>query len=290
MLIASDAIGMGLNLRIQRIIFASLSKFDGTTVRPLAPTEVKQIAGRAGRYSSNLGAGEVTCLHDGDLPLLRRTLSAPLSPLTKSGLAPTFEQLELFDRASGHSMSFAELLMAFEESARLSERHFCCALEPMARLAEIIECADGLGLYERHVLCQAPLDPRDTLHANLLRSWARELANGKPARLRYAPPERPPRSHAELQSLESYFRALDGYLWLALRFAESFSHTEKAHSYRDACAAMIEAALDDLPPLEGGSDGGGGHSQRERGRVAARELANRKRSGGSSSDAEARRR
>ena len=116
---------MGLNLRIQRIIFASLSKFDGTTVRPLAPTEVKQIAGRAGRYSSNLGAGEVTCLHDGDLPLLRRTLSAPLSPLTKSGLAPTFEQLELFDRASGHSMSFAELLMAFEESARLSERHFC---------------------------------------------------------------------------------------------------------------------------------------------------------------------
>ena len=97
----------------------------------------------------------------------------------------------------------------------------------MARLAEIIECSEGLGLYERHVLCQAPLDPRDTLHANLLRSWARELAKGKPARLRYAPPERPPRSHAELQSLESYFRALDGYLWLALRFAESFSHTER---------------------------------------------------------------
>lgn len=47
--VSTDAIGMGLNLPIRRIIFVSETKFDGTDVRPLDCCEVKQIAGRAGR-------------------------------------------------------------------------------------------------------------------------------------------------------------------------------------------------------------------------------------------------
>lgn len=47
--VATDAIGMGLNLPIRRVIFMSDEKFDGTDVRRLQPNEVKQIAGRAGR-------------------------------------------------------------------------------------------------------------------------------------------------------------------------------------------------------------------------------------------------
>jgi ATP-dependent RNA helicase SUPV3L1/SUV3 len=49
-LVATDAIGMGLNLPIRRIIFANTSKFDGVSNRLLNETEVKQIAGRAGRF------------------------------------------------------------------------------------------------------------------------------------------------------------------------------------------------------------------------------------------------
>jgi ATP-dependent RNA helicase SUPV3L1/SUV3 len=48
-LVATDAIGMGLNLPIRRVIFANTSKFDGTANRLLNATEVRQIAGRAGR-------------------------------------------------------------------------------------------------------------------------------------------------------------------------------------------------------------------------------------------------
>lgn len=47
--ISTDAIGMGLNLPIKRIIFSEDEKFDGKEVRCLYPPEVKQIAGRAGR-------------------------------------------------------------------------------------------------------------------------------------------------------------------------------------------------------------------------------------------------
>tara|TARA_B100000029_G_scaffold15432_1_gene15895 strand:- start:2680 stop:5148 length:2469 start_codon:yes stop_codon:yes gene_type:complete len=49
-LVATDAIGMGLNMDIQQINFSSLKKFDGKKTRRLRTTEISQIAGRAGRY------------------------------------------------------------------------------------------------------------------------------------------------------------------------------------------------------------------------------------------------
>jgi len=49
-LVATDAIGMGLNMDIEQVSFSSLKKFDGKKVRRLRTTEISQIAGRAGRY------------------------------------------------------------------------------------------------------------------------------------------------------------------------------------------------------------------------------------------------
>ena len=49
-LVATDAIGMGLNLDIKHVAFSATSKFDGQRIRPLMPHELAQIAGRAGRY------------------------------------------------------------------------------------------------------------------------------------------------------------------------------------------------------------------------------------------------
>ncbi len=52
-LVATDAIGMGLNLNINHVCFTSLEKFDGRYNRNLTPSEIGQIAGRAGRYKNN---------------------------------------------------------------------------------------------------------------------------------------------------------------------------------------------------------------------------------------------
>ena len=49
-LVATDAIGMGLNMDIEQVSFSSLKKFDGKKTRRLRTTEISQIAGRAGRY------------------------------------------------------------------------------------------------------------------------------------------------------------------------------------------------------------------------------------------------
>src|SRR5579885_3504829 len=52
-LVATDAIGMGLNLDVDHVAFAALEKFDGVGIRPLKPEEVGQIAGRAGRHMND---------------------------------------------------------------------------------------------------------------------------------------------------------------------------------------------------------------------------------------------
>ncbi len=52
-LVATDAIGMGLNLNINHVSFSSLEKFDGKYNRNLTPSELGQIAGRAGRYKKD---------------------------------------------------------------------------------------------------------------------------------------------------------------------------------------------------------------------------------------------
>jgi ATP-dependent RNA helicase SUPV3L1/SUV3 len=49
-LVATDAIGMGLNLDINHVAFSGLRKFDGRRMRELMPHELAQIAGRAGRH------------------------------------------------------------------------------------------------------------------------------------------------------------------------------------------------------------------------------------------------
>ncbi|MFK7874725.1 MAG: helicase-related protein [Paracoccaceae bacterium] len=64
-LVATDAIGMGLNLDVHHVAFSSLTKFDGRRMRPLQPNELAQIAGRAGRGMRN-GTFGVT----GDAPPL----------------------------------------------------------------------------------------------------------------------------------------------------------------------------------------------------------------------------
>ena len=52
-LVATDAIGLGLNMDVDHVAFAARDKFDGQRLRPLLPQEIGQIAGRAGRYMND---------------------------------------------------------------------------------------------------------------------------------------------------------------------------------------------------------------------------------------------
>lgn len=64
--VATDAIGMGVSIPIKRIVFMETSKYDGKITRKLTYTEIRQIAGRAGRYGI-YDIGEVAAIKDEDL-------------------------------------------------------------------------------------------------------------------------------------------------------------------------------------------------------------------------------
>lgn len=86
-LITTDAIGMGVNLPIRRIIFMSLQKFDGEEVRYLTSQEIKQIGGRAGRKGI-YDVGYVG-VHGYDQDFLRLNLEMDDDPIEQAVLGPS---------------------------------------------------------------------------------------------------------------------------------------------------------------------------------------------------------
>lgn len=83
-LVATDAIGMGLNLDIRHVAFESTHKFDGRRLRPLFPHELGQIAGRAGRHTEpgTFGVtGEAQPLDEGLIDAIENHRFQPISRL-----------------------------------------------------------------------------------------------------------------------------------------------------------------------------------------------------------------
>lgn len=86
-LVSTDAIGMGVNLPIRRIVFTELTKYDGEQVRLLTSQEVKQIAGRAGRLGI-YDVGYVATTTDGQL-FLEEQLEADDPPIEQAVVGPS---------------------------------------------------------------------------------------------------------------------------------------------------------------------------------------------------------
>ncbi len=82
-LVATDAIGMGLNLDIEHVAFSSLTKFDGHRMRYLMPEELAQIAGRAGRHTDNGTFGVTGEAHELDEDVAQAIMDHRFRPVTK---------------------------------------------------------------------------------------------------------------------------------------------------------------------------------------------------------------
>lgn len=103
-IVATDAIGMGLNLDLDHVAFAALSKFDGRRKRRLTPSEMAQIAGRAGRHQrdgtfgtlsgTGKGDGEPLQFTDEEVYAIEEHKFAPLTHLFWRDADPRFDRLE----------------------------------------------------------------------------------------------------------------------------------------------------------------------------------------------------
>ncbi len=102
-IVATDAIGMGLNLDLDHVAFAALSKFDGRRKRRLTPSEMAQIAGRAGRHQrdgtfgtlsgTGKGDGEPLAFTDEEVYAIEEHRFAPLTHMFWRDANPRFDSL-----------------------------------------------------------------------------------------------------------------------------------------------------------------------------------------------------
>ena len=110
-IVGTDAIGMGLNLPIRRIVFLENEKFDGTRRRRLTSQEVKQIAGRAGRKGI-YDVGKVAFMSD--IRIMSRLLEQEDEPVQTFAIAPTSSIFERFQKYHRHLGTFFELWNRFD--------------------------------------------------------------------------------------------------------------------------------------------------------------------------------
>ena len=166
-LVATDAIGMGLNMDVRHVAFAGLSKFDGRRMRRLWPSELAQIAGRAGRHTND-GTFGVTGEAVGIEPEVVQSIEAhrfsPVGRLQWRNSNLEFTSLNALIRSLEREPPNADL-------ARAREADDLGALRRLATDPDIAERANGrAALRILWDVCQIP-DFRKTMptdHAALL--------------------------------------------------------------------------------------------------------------------------
>lgn len=203
--VSTDAIGMGLNLPIRRVVFLDTEKFDGTEMRELTSQEVKQIAGRAGRKGI-YDRGYVNASRE--KTKMKRKLEAKEQALEFAYIAP-------HDSTILH-LPFGTLL------ERLKAWNFYQVQVPYFQKADISEILELLELARRYesilshdLLYKAVTIPFNYQEKELLSQWFLYLDCLKQNRTFLPKPRK--RGH-HLAALETYYRAIGLYYSFSTNF------------------------------------------------------------------------
>lgn len=181
-----------ISRKINRMIFESLHKFNGKEEVPLSLTQIKQIAGRAGRFgmqrtsTDNDGkdspdpllpdetpapGGTVTTLHASDLPILKSLLPLPLPPITRAIIDIPSPTLSSLAALLAPETTFAELLEHASTLAVLPAHTTLGGNRHRVQLADIIEpLRDQLTMKEMETFTFAPVQYRDQRQVAIFQS------------------------------------------------------------------------------------------------------------------------
>lgn len=247
-LVSTDAIGMGLNLNIRRVIFYSLMKVsqdkNGEKSQELiSASSALQIGGRAGRHGSQFEGGFVTTMKDEDLPILRELFKSTIEPITTAGIFPTTEQIEMFSYHLPHA-TLSNLLDIFVSLCQIdSSCYFMCVIEDMKLLADLIQHV-SLPLRVRYVFTCAPINTKSNYVCTQFTRFARMYSNNETITVEYLSdligwPLKTPRNMTQLIHYESVFDVLDLYLWLSYRFVDVFPDQDQVREMQKTLDKLI---------------------------------------------------
>jgi len=241
-LIATDAIAMGLNLPIETILFYRADKFDGENRRPLSPSEVHQIAGRAGRYGQ-YERGFVGALKPDVLQEIHKLFPKPAKAVAiPFKVSANLEHIKLVGSILEEE-SLEEILRFFVKNMQFNGPFRAVNLESMLEISQIVD-RYRLDLPSKYHLACAPVTTSSPFVVESFERYVRALEQHKP--VAYIPPYNLG-SHAvtmeQMLEAEDRVKEISLYLWLSYRFAEYFIDAEKAREFRSVLNRYIEASL-----------------------------------------------
>ncbi|KAF3483049.1 ATP-dependent RNA helicase suv3 [Arthroderma uncinatum] len=263
-LVASDAIGMGLNLSCKRIIFDSVMKRLPTGIRQLSVSEVKQIGGRAGRYRSaaqssnsfsnkngkdnNENVGLVTCLEEGDLRYIREAMMTEAQPLDAAGILPLDCVVERFSNMFPPDTPSGYIYKRLERVSRTDSPFFMCQPQDTEATFGLLDDIKGLNMVDKMVFMSAPLRATDPVMAIVIKAFAECVGQKRSGALLDIPEldleilDKPVSGDDKeyLRSLEALHRSLILYLWLGYRFGGVFVDRTLATHAKE----MVEVKMD----------------------------------------------
>ena len=241
-LVATDAIAMGLNLPIKTILFSKDNKFDGLRRRELLPTEVQQIAGRAGRYGME-EKGYVGALDETSLETIEQQFHSPLPDIELP--VPVMASVE-------HVMLIGEILQTenittilefFADNMEFDGPFVAANIESMLEVAAIVDAYD-VDLKTRYYLSCAPASTNSPYIESVFHRYVRQIEAGE--QVRYIPPRDLPKfaqTNDMLLNAEDRVREISLYLWLSFKFPDLFPDTQKALEARARLNSFIENSL-----------------------------------------------
>lgn len=263
-LVATDAVGMGLNLRIKRIVFYSTSKFDGKNVIPLTVSQTKQIAGRAGRFSKDKGEleGFVTAMNRRDLLFIKKTMKKPNQDLEQARVWPSNQIWKQYMTHFPPNTLFYEVLLKFKEEIEPTLNQDFCVSEVDPRIA-VLEFFLRLDLYKRITvddqltLSLAPMQALGNKSAEVIHTFLTAIANNTPKSVfqcdivdkkllsRSARPlMRLGDAMGTLSELEEMHKLVLLFLWLSQRWPTLFIDKELATDLKLLIEKRISQELD----------------------------------------------
>jgi ATP-dependent RNA helicase SUPV3L1/SUV3 len=239
--VATDAVGMGLNLPADNVCFYETEKFDGHNWRTLTSNEIRQIGGRAGRFGLS-EFGQVGALTKGDLEIVDRAFHQPIKEYCFAHVAPTPEAIDLIPgRLSARLQKWVQLQDIPDRWKRILRT---------ADLSQQIELALFLSEDDVHILgweramtlINAPVY-RETEEYWLL--CARAIITGKVMPIPRAPREKVINDAESLKTYEQAIRSADCYLWLSQReeFRSTARQPENVRIRRAQWSSMVDAAF-----------------------------------------------
>ena len=226
-IVSTDAIGMGLNLPIRRIIFMEAEKFDGVERRPLNPAEIKQIAGRAGRFGM-YNKGWVGATQD--LPAIQAGLETAVPPLeyAVAGFSDLVLQVD-FD--------LLEVLTQWNQMPTVEPYRKLDISRYIAVISKMREMGFVLTREQELRAANIPFDETEEALRELFFQFLYRWQRGEPL-------EQPglPEGEPTLPELELYYRRLDLYFSFSKAFGCPVDE-DKLYDTRERVAEEINEIL-----------------------------------------------